>query len=94
LCCNYQNRDLIVVDSNGAIRKITFDGTVSTIVDGSKSTVELVWPQCLVVDDNDKIFVTDCVDHSIKQIAKDGTVTNYVQLDESVILLELLFIME
>ena len=38
-----KNRDLIVVDnSNRAIRKITSDGTVSTIVDGSKSTIKIV----------------------------------------------------
>ena len=78
-----KNRDLIVVDNgNRAIRKITSDGTVSTIVDGSKSTIKIIDPQHLVLDDNDNIFVTDYDDHSIKQITMDGIVTNYMHSNE------------
>jgi hypothetical protein len=78
-----KNRDLIVVDSrNNAIRKITSDGTVSTIVDGSKSTIRIADLEHLVLDDTDNIFVTDYDDHSIKQITMNGTVTNYIYSNE------------
>ena len=78
-----KNRDLIVVDSsNRAIRKITSDGTVSTIVDGRKSTIQIIKPQHLVLDDNHNIFVTDYDNHSIKQITMDGIITNYIHSNE------------
>ena len=78
-----KNRDLIVADrGNRAIRKITSDGTVSTIVDGSKSTIQIASPAYLLLDENDNIFVTDYGDGSIKQITMDGIVTNYMQSNE------------
>ena len=83
-----------MIDGNRAIRKITSDGTVSTIVDGTKSTIKIVNPKHLVLDDNDNIFVTDFNDHSIKQITMDGIVTNYMHSNEWKVLLELFFIME
>ena len=70
------------MEINRAIHKITSDGTVSTIVDGRKSTIPMIYPQHLVLDDNDNIFVTGCVDHSIKQITMDGIVTIYEQSNE------------
>ena len=70
------------MEINRAIHKITSDGTVSTIVDGRKSTIPMIYPQHLVLDDNDNIFVTGCVDHSIKQITMNGIITNYIHSNE------------
>jgi hypothetical protein len=79
------------VYSNKAVRKITSDGTVSTIVDGRKSTIQRALSEHLVLDNN--IFTID-YDHSIKQITMDGIVTNTYTRMNGKLLLELLFIAE
>jgi len=72
--------------NNHSIRKITVDGTVSTIagtgvigdVNGIGTTAQFYNPVDLDVDADGNIFVADYRNHKIKKIAPDGTVTTAV----------------
>lgn len=78
------NGNLFVADKNNhAIRKITPDGTVTTIagkgsagaVNGNVANATFNHPSGLAVDGNGNIYVADQDNHMIRKIATDGTVT-------------------
>jgi sugar lactone lactonase YvrE len=68
---------------NHSIRKITSDGTVSTLAgngtsgfaDGSASNARFSSPQSVAVDRNGNVFVADSNNSRIRKIAPDGTVS-------------------
>jgi len=75
--------DLFVTDTdNHRIRKVTPDGTVSTVAggaagykDGKGSASQFNKPQGIGVDGKDNIFVADWANQRIRRVAPDGTVT-------------------
>ena len=75
---------VIVADQqNRAIRRITPDGTVTTIAggngwgvrDGPASTAQFAGPTDLAIADDGTIYVADYYGHRIRKIALDGMVT-------------------
>lgn len=85
-----KNDNLYVADSvNNAIRKITPDGTVTTIggytweyepkpigvVDGPVSTAKFWNPRGIAIDNNDNLFVADYYGCTIRKITPDGIVS-------------------
>ncbi len=82
-----RNGNIFVSDTgNHTIRKITTDGTVSTLagftgdsdaVDGIGSAARFNTPLGLAVDTNGIVFVADSGNHTIRRIATDGTVTTF-----------------
>ncbi len=78
------NGNLFVADrDNHAIRKISPDGTVTTIagkgsagaVNGNVANATFNHPTGLTVDGSGNIYVADMDNHMIRKIATDGTVT-------------------
>ena len=75
---------VVVADfRNGAIRRISPDGTVTTIAggngfgsrDGPAETAQFDGPTDVVVDPEGAIYVADCWAHRIRKITPDGMVT-------------------
>lgn len=72
--------------SNNMIRKITPDGTVSTLagnvnsgsVDGKGSNARFTQPYGLVIDNAGNLLVADTYNNKIRKIAPDGTVTTII----------------
>ena len=68
---------------NNMIRKITPDGTTSTLAgngdigskDGLDTAARFYFPNSLAVDVSGNIYVTDDINNLIRKIAPDGTVT-------------------
>jgi Concanavalin A-like lectin/glucanases superfamily/Bacterial Ig domain/Immunoglobulin domain/NHL repeat len=69
---------------NDTIRKITPDGTVSTLAglpgipgaaDGTGTNAQFFSPQGIAVDASDDIFVADTFNHAIREITSAGVVT-------------------
>jgi sugar lactone lactonase YvrE len=79
------NGTIFVVDfSNQTIRKITVDGTVSTLcgspgeegsTDGKGSAARFNYPIGIAVSPNGTLFVTDILNYAIRKITEDGTVS-------------------
>lgn len=78
--------NIIVVDrSNHKIRKITADGTVTTIagtgaigtLDGSALTATFRYPDGAVTDSQGNIFISDQSNHKIRKLATDGMVSTF-----------------
>lgn len=78
--------NLIVVDrSNHKIRKITPDGTVTTIagagaigaLDGPGLTATFRYPDGAVVDSQGNVFISDQSNHKIRKLATDGLVSTF-----------------
>lgn len=78
------NGNLFVADKdNHAIRKVSPDGTVTTIAgkgspgaaNGNSANASFNHPTGLTVDGNGNIYVADQDNHMIRKIATDGTVT-------------------
>lgn len=79
---------LIVADMyNHTIRKITADGTVSTIAglagvqgtnDGVGDQARFRYPQGVAVDNNDVIYVADTLNQTIRKISPTGAVSTWV----------------
>lgn len=76
--------NLYVADhANHAIRKITRDGVVSTyagtgiagFVDGDRSQAAFNHPYGLAMDGGGNLFVGDVMNHAIRKISVDGTVS-------------------
>jgi WD40 repeat protein len=77
--------NLFVADGgNSTIRKITPDGTVTTLAgsagnrgsdDGKGSTARFNRPWGLAVDKNDNVYVADTGNYSVRKITSDGQVT-------------------
>jgi hypothetical protein len=77
---------------NNAIRKITPDGTVSTLAgrlsyntgsaDGAGHAAWFCHPCGLVADNSGNIYVTDSDNHTIRRITPDGTVTTLAGFPE------------
>jgi sugar lactone lactonase YvrE len=68
---------------NHCIRKITPDGTVTTLAgtneagytDGPGTQARFSYPAGIAVDDEGNVYIADTANHRIRQIAPDGTVT-------------------
>ena len=78
-----EHGNLFVADwSNARIRKITFDGNVSTfagcgirgILDGKAGKAQMSDPRGIAVGANGCIFLTDCHSHFVRMISPDGDV--------------------
>jgi hypothetical protein len=69
----HQDGTIYVLDhSNGCIRKISSNGTVSTL--GNR--LNLITPYCLSVDKNGFVYVSDgATNHNISKISPNGNVT-------------------
>jgi hypothetical protein len=85
-CAMGANGNLYVADSySHEIRKIAFDGTVSTVAgsgkqgnqDGPSGTATFNFPFGIVVDKNDNIYVSEIGFDNIRKIAPDGTVSTF-----------------
>jgi len=82
------NGDLYVLDG-AAIRKITADGTVSTIAgsgingyqDGGASEAQFNNPCGTAVDKNGNVYVSERNGHNIRKITPDGVVSTYARKD-------------
>ena len=75
---------VVVADSsNGAIRRILPDGTVTTIAggngrgvrDGPAASAQFVEPKDVAIAPDGSIYVADIRAHRIRKVAPDGTVT-------------------
>lgn len=79
------NENLYVADTkNNTIRKITPYGVVSTlagkarkigIVDGIGAKARFRYPWGITIDQEDNLYITDALNHLIRKIATDGTVS-------------------
>lgn len=76
--------NLFIADSgNGRIRKVTPDGTVSTLaggtslghLDGQGSTAKFVIPYGLTLDHDGNLYVADTLDRAIRKVSPSGQVT-------------------
>lgn len=80
-----QNNIIVVDRSNHKIRRITSDGTVSTIAgtgaigsnDGPGNTATFKYPDGAVVDSQGNIFISDQSNHKIRKITPSGTVSTF-----------------
>jgi len=69
--------------SNHAVRKVTPDGQVTTLAgdgrigddDGQGSKARFYYPSDVAVDASGTVYVADTLNHTIRKIASDGTVT-------------------
>ena len=85
-CAMGANGNLYVADTyNNKIRKIAFDGTVTTIAgtgvqgnqDGAAAIATFSLPYGITVDKNDNIYVSEIGTDNIRKIAPDGTVSTF-----------------
>jgi sugar lactone lactonase YvrE len=85
------NDNLYVCDSyNNMIRKITPDGTVTTIAgrskkgskDGKDTTASFWHPNSLIVDKSGNVYVADMGNNKIRKITPDGIVTTFAGSDK------------
>src|SRR6185437_15830172 len=85
-CAMGANGNLFVADTyNHKIRKVAFDGTVSTVAgtgsqgnqDGPSGTATFNYPYGIAVDKNDNIYVSEIGSDNIRKIAPDGTVSTF-----------------
>ncbi len=68
---------------NNRIRKITPDGTVSTIagsdtfgnVDGNAASATFYYPNAVAVDAAGNVYVTDQINHKVRKLSPEGEVT-------------------
>ncbi|MFI5135392.1 MAG: SMP-30/gluconolactonase/LRE family protein [Chitinophagales bacterium] len=83
MCIDLQGNLYIADNSNHRIRKISTDGTVTTLagtgvagyLDGPGSTAKFNAPSDLCADANGNIYVSDFQNQYIRKIAPDGTVS-------------------
>jgi sugar lactone lactonase YvrE len=78
---------LIVADAgNHALRRVTTDGTVTTLageleswgmIDGPPAVARFNGPVGLAFDHTGNLFVADSANHAIRRLAPDGTVTTF-----------------
>ncbi len=85
-CAMGANGNLYVADTyNHKIRKIAFDGTVSTVAgtgasgnqDGPSGNATFNYPYGIAVDNNDNIYVSEIGLDNIRKISADGTVSTF-----------------
>ncbi len=85
-CAVGANGNLYVADTyNNIIRKIAFDGTVSTLAgtgtqgnqNGAAASATFSLPFGIAVDKNDNIYVSEIGFDNIRKIAPDGTVSTF-----------------
>ncbi|MEU9982143.1 RICIN domain-containing protein [Streptomyces sp. NPDC050856] len=70
---------------NHQVRKITADGTISTIAgtgtagyrgdNGPAASAQLNWPRDVAVEDTGTVYVVDASNHRIRKITPDGTIS-------------------
>lgn len=68
---------------NNRIRKITPDGTVSTVAgsdtvgnkDGHSTEASFFYPSAVAVDISGNVYITDQINHKIRKLSPDGEVT-------------------
>ena len=80
-----QNNLYVSDQSIHKIRKITSDGTVSTLagtgafgdVDGAGNVAQFYYPAGMAVDANDNLYVADYGNNKIRKITADGTVSTF-----------------
>ncbi|WP_158499874.1 NHL repeat-containing protein [Sphingobacterium paucimobilis] len=73
-------------DNNHVIRKISTDGTVTTLAgngtpgyaDGSKSVSRLNLPSGLALDDSGNLYIADRMNNRIRKLSPDGTLSTLV----------------
>lgn len=73
-------------DNNHAIRKISTNGTVTTLAgngtpgyaDGSKSVSRLNLPSGLALDDSGNLYIADRMNNRIRKLSPDGTLSTLV----------------
>lgn len=71
----YRDGAVYVADEGGAIRKMTPDGTVTTLVDNSGDRVTFSDPYGLAFDAAGNLYVSDYHDSTISRITPSGVVT-------------------
>lgn len=81
---------IFVADSaNSTIRKISAEGTVSTIAglagvtnsfDGQSSAAQFFHPEALAADSGGNLYIADTWNHTIRKLTPDGTVTTIAGL--------------
>ena len=78
--------NLYIVDGlSGRIRRVSPDGTISTVAgngkygysgDGGRATqAGFRWPQGIAADSAGNLYVADAFDHRIRKVSKDGIIT-------------------
>lgn len=73
--------NIFVVDrGNGAIRKVTSDGVVTTLAGGAGSETQFNNPWGVAVDNSGNVFVADSGNCTIRKITSDGVVTTLAGL--------------
>ncbi|MDB5745663.1 MAG: hypothetical protein JWP72_511 [Massilia sp.] len=80
-----EGNNLIVIDNDqGALRRVTMDGTVSTLaatpalrgnVDGAGAAARFNWHTSLAADTAGSLYMADSAAHTIRKVTADGTVT-------------------
>ncbi|UCS92105.1 IPT/TIG domain-containing protein [Echinicola marina] len=82
-CVDKEGNIYVADRNNHAVRKIDVDGNVSTLAgtgtagyqDGPGTTAQFNQPIDVTVDENGVIYVADNINHRIRKIDKDGTVS-------------------
>jgi sugar lactone lactonase YvrE len=76
--------NIVIADYfNHQVRKITPDGTVSTLAgsgsagfaDGEGAAAQFNYPEGVAVDGEGSIIIADCSNHRVRKITRDGTVS-------------------
>jgi sugar lactone lactonase YvrE len=85
--------NLFVSDNNNhTIRKITPDGVVTTLAglagfsgqsDGNNNAARFYLPSGMAIDSSGNLFVADCLNHTIRKISSEGTVTTWAGIAET-----------
>ncbi|MDP5201865.1 SMP-30/gluconolactonase/LRE family protein [Flavobacterium sp. DG2-3] len=83
--CADKNGNIYVADNdNYRIRKITPDGTVSTLAgstfgfaDGTGSSAKIWQPKGMCIDSNDNLYVVDRINQKIRKITPSGVVSTF-----------------
>ena len=93
LAVDHENNVYVADAENHVIRKISSDGTVTTVAgsavlghsDGKGTEAQFYYPNDVVVDSKGNIYVADTLNHAIRKIAKDGRVTTLNALSDRVV---------
>jgi len=70
-----QNHLIRKLDKNGVLTK--FAGSISGFEDGQAQKAKFSYPQDLIIDSDDNLFVADAGNHRIRKISKTGMVSTF-----------------